>query len=261
MSQNNKNTKVKVLGCSGGIGAGLRTTSLLVDSDILIDAGTGVGDLAMDELIAIDHIFVTHSHLDHIACIPFLLDTVIGMRPNPVTVHATAETLAILKQHIFNWKIWPDFNAIPDKSMPFLQYNEVVLGRATNIGGRQITALPARHVVPAVGYHIDSGQSSLVFSGDTTNCDAFWDVVNKIDNLKYLLIETAFSNSEIELAKLSKHLCPSMLADGLDKLIIPASIYITHLKPGESNMIMQEIAVSDVGRSCDALENNQVFIL
>ena len=43
--------KLRVLGCSGGIGGRhLRTTSLLVDNDILIDAGTGVGDVSLAEL-------------------------------------------------------------------------------------------------------------------------------------------------------------------------------------------------------------------
>ena len=41
--------KVRVLGCSGGIGGrSLRTTSLLVDDDILIDAGTGLTELPLD---------------------------------------------------------------------------------------------------------------------------------------------------------------------------------------------------------------------
>ncbi len=253
--------KIRVLGCSGGIGAGLRTTSLLVDDDILIDAGTGVGDLTIEALIAIDHIFITHSHLDHIACIPLLVDTVMGMRAHPVTVHATTETLSILKQHIFNWKIWPDFNAIPNEYAPFMQYNEVVLGQPIDIGERKITAVPACHVVPAVGYHIDGGKNSLVFTGDTTHCDALWMAVNKIHNLKYLLIETAFSNSEIELARLSKHLCPSMLAAELKKFSLPAQVYITHLKPGESNKIMQEIADCESARNCIALQNNQELIL
>lgn len=35
--------QIKILGCSGGVGGKLRTTSMLVDHDILIDAGTGFG--------------------------------------------------------------------------------------------------------------------------------------------------------------------------------------------------------------------------
>ena len=52
--------QIRVLGCSGSIAAGNRTTSFLVDDDMLIDAGTGVGDLTLDELARIDRIFITH---------------------------------------------------------------------------------------------------------------------------------------------------------------------------------------------------------
>jgi len=233
--------QVKILGCSGGIGGGLRTTSILIDQDILIDAGTGVGDLTIDELLLIDHIFITHSHLDHIVSIPFLMDTVMGLRAHPVTVHATAETIKVLKEHIFNWKVWPDFNVIPSAEEAFLLYSEIKIGQTTKLGKRSITAVPANHVVPAVGYHIDSGKNSLVFTGDTTTCDKLWQHVNAIENLKYLIIETAFSNGEIELAKISKHLCPSLLFEELSKLKRNAEIFITHPKPGEGEIIMQEI--------------------
>lgn len=55
--------KLRILGCSGGIGGEhLRTTSLLVDDDVLIDAGTGVGDLPIADLARIDHVFLTHTH-------------------------------------------------------------------------------------------------------------------------------------------------------------------------------------------------------
>ena len=57
---------IRVLGCSGSIAAGSRTTSFLLDDDVLIDAGTGVGDLTLDELARIDHILISHSHLDHV---------------------------------------------------------------------------------------------------------------------------------------------------------------------------------------------------
>src|SRR3954469_781911 len=157
--------KLRVLGCSGGIGGRhLRTTSFLVDSDILIDAGTGVGDLSLAELSLIDHIFITHSHLDHVASIPFLVDTVGGMRSKPLTVHATRATTEILKNHLFNWAIWPDFTEIPTPEAPFLRYEELELGASFSLNERTITAIPARHTVPAVGYHLDSGAASLVFS-------------------------------------------------------------------------------------------------
>ncbi|PPD48025.1 MAG: 3',5'-cyclic-nucleotide phosphodiesterase [Methylotenera sp.] len=259
-------TQLKVLGCSGGIGGDCRTTSLLLDQDVLIDAGSGVGDLSMEELLKISHIFVTHSHLDHIAFIPLLIDTVMGIRTEPITIYATRETLTILKEHIFNWKIWPDFNAIPNLDMPFLRYQEIMLGQKMVLGQREITALPVHHVVPAVGYHIKGAFHSLVYTGDTTICDALWHEINKISQLKYLIVETAFSNSELELAILSKHLCPSMLMQELAKLdkahfTSELKVYITHLKPGEDECIMREIADVEIGLSISALNRYQIFEL
>ena len=255
--------RVKVLGCSGGIGGILRTTSFLIDHDILVDAGTGVGDLLFEQLVEIDHIFITHSHLDHITSIPLLADTVFGMRNKPVHVYATAETWEIIKSHIFNWKIWPDFTVIPDEINPFLVWEEIRIGETVNLGGRKFTPVPANHVVPAIGFHLEGHSSSMVFTGDTTTCDALWDAVNRIDNLKYLVIETAFSNAELELAKISKHLCPSLLMEELTKLKHNPRprIYITHLKPGEGEIIMSEIESDAYEFNARLLYNGHIFEL
>ena len=225
--------KLRVLGCSGGIGGNQRTTSFLLDHDVLIDAGTGVNELSLTELSMIDHVFITHSHLDHIACIPFMVDSVWAMRDRPLIIYAIEETLDILRQHIFNWDIWPDFSKIPDTRQPSMRYQPIRVGEAVILDGRKITAIPANHAVPAVGFHLDSGKASLVFSGDTTTNDAVWKVVNRIENLRYLIIETAFSDNEKELAILSKHLCPSLLVEELKKFRREAEVFITHLKPGE----------------------------
>lgn len=251
--------KLRVLGCSGGIGGNLRTTSFLLDHDVLIDAGTGVSELSLTELSLIDHVFVTHSHLDHIACLPFMVDSVGFMRDRPLTLYATEDTLDILRQHLFNWKIWPDFSEIPNAQQPFMRYQPIELGEVIALNGRKITAIPANHVVPAVGYHLDSGSASLVFSGDTTTNDALWKVVNNIENLRYLIIETAFSNSDKELAVLSKHLCPSLLGEELVKLKREAEVFITHLKPGEVEVTMQEVESCVRGLRPKMLLNNQEF--
>jgi len=251
--------KLKTLGCSGGISRDLRTTSFLLDDDILIDAGTGVGDLTLEELRGIDHIFLTHSHLDHIASIPFLVDTVGFLRDIPVTIHALPETLDALQQHVFNWIIWPDFRQIPDRDDPVMIYSPIKVGETVELQGRKITPLPANHIVPAVGYHLDSGQGSLVFSGDTTTCDALWEAVNRIDNLRYLIIETAFSNLDLDLAVLSKHLCPSLLVTELAKLQRPAEMFITHLKPAEIRVTMKQILGCAAAYNPKMLQNNLVF--
>lgn len=251
--------KLKILGCSGGIGGDLRTTSMLLDDDVLVDAGTGVGDMSVPELAQIDHIFVTHSHMDHVASIPFLADTVGWMRKKPITLYATRETLEILQTHLFNWKLWPDFAQIPDPARPVLRYQAIEIGAPVRLGRRAVTALPANHVVPAVGFRIDSGDASLVFTGDTTSNDAVWEYVNAIDNLRYLLIETALSDREHALAVASKHLCPSLLAAELEKLKLFPEIYITHLKPREAQLIMDEVLARVVRHRPRMLKNHQVF--
>jgi len=254
--------KIRILGCSGGIGGRhLRTTSILVDSDILIDCGTGVADLSIAELAQVDHIFLTHSHLDHIACLPLLVDTVGDMRNRPLTVHVLPATEEILRAHVFNWAIWPDFTEIPAVESAWLRFASIEVGKTVDLQGRHITPLPANHTVPAVAFQLDSGLASLVFSGDTGPCPALWQAVNTIDNLKTLIVETAFSNRERNIAQASKHLCPSMLIDELRQLQLRPEVYITHLKPGQIELTMEEIEASIGEFQPRMLQNNQVFEL
>lgn len=253
--------KIRVLGCSGGIGGSLRTTSFLVDDDILLDAGTGVGDLTLEQLARIDHIFVSHSHLDHVASIPFLVDTVCWMRGSPIKVYGIKETLDILRAHLFNWKIWPDFTQIPDGDKPFMVYREIRVGEPIQLGSRRFTAIPANHTVPAVGYAIENERGALIFSGDTSTNDALWKVVNATQNLKYLIIETAFSNKERAIAVASKHLCPKLLAEELEKMRAKPEVFITHLKPGEGALTMKEVGEAAGRWRPRMLENNQEFSL
>ena len=70
---------------------------------------------------------------------------------------------------------------------------------------------------------LDSGAASLVFTGDTTASDALWDEVNRIENLRYLIIETAFRNGEKELAIASKHLCPEHAGGGAGQAEAPGA--------------------------------------
>jgi ribonuclease BN (tRNA processing enzyme) len=234
--------KVRVLGCSGAIAKDCRTTSFLIDSDLLVDAGTGVGDLGLHEMRSIDDVLLTHSHLDHIAALPLMMDSVAALRNTPLRVHALPETISALRQHIFNNTIWPDFSQIPSAAAPFLTFHPISTGQILHIGGKTIEVLSAVHTVPAVGYAINAGQGNWVFTGDTERNPAFWARVNALD-VTMLVIETAFSNRERELAKRSLHLSPNVLADELDNISKDKRfpIYITHTKPAETDLIMQEV--------------------
>jgi len=232
---------------------------MLVDADVLLDAGTGVGDLSLAELAGIRHVFLTHSHLDHVASLPLLVETTSQLREEPLIVHALPETIEVLRKHIFNWSVWPDFTKIPNAERPALRFEPIEVGQSIEIAGRVWTALPANHVVPAVGYQVDSGSGSLVFTGDTGRNTDLWPRVNAISNLRYLIIECAFCNDERELATLAKHLCPSMLAQELSLLERRAEIFITHLKPGEIERTMEEIEAFAGQFRPRMLQNNQTF--
>lgn len=253
---------IRVLGCSGGIGgANLRTTSMLVDHDILVDAGTGVGDLSLSELTSIDHIFLTHSHLDHVASIPFLVDTVGDLRAEPLTVWALPETIDALRKHIFNWVIWPDFSEIPTPQTPSLVFRPVAVGQVVQLGARTVTVLPANHTVPAVGYALETANASFAYTGDTTAHPPLWEAINRLQNLRYLVIETAFCDSDADLAERSRHIHPNMLARELANLRSRPEVFITHLKPSQIELIMAEVSLRAADFKPQMLRGDQVFVL
>ncbi len=234
--------KLTVLGCSGGIGGeGHRTTALLVDDDILIDAGTGVADLDIEALARIDHVFLTHAHIDHIVCLPLMLDAVSARRAKPLVVHCTAATEVVLRAHLFNGALWPDFTRIPSPARPFVRFARLEEGESCAVGERIFAPLPAAHGVPAVGYEVATPRGSLAFSGDSSVCPAFWDAVAKIEDLRYLIVETAFPDAQRQLAVESRHLCPALLAAQLPKRAAAYQLLISHVKPGYEEETMDEL--------------------
>ena len=234
--------KVRVLGCSGAIAKDCRTTSFLIDGDVLVDAGTGVGDLTLDEMRGIRHVLLTHSHLDHVAALPLMVDSIASTLTEPVKIHALPGTLAALKAHVFNNVIWPDFSRIPSPQAPFVSFHEIQVGQTLSLGGKTVEVLPAVHTVPACGYAVGGGQGCWVFTGDTERNPAFWRRINQME-VSALVIETAFSNREKDLARRSLHLSPHALADELDCIDKGKQfpIFITHTKPAETELIMTEI--------------------
>lgn len=244
--------ELRVLGCSGGIGSNLSTTSLRVDDDILIDGGTGLSELSLEEMSCIRHIFVTHSHLDHIAGIPMLLDSVFDTLRQPLVLHAREETVRVLRKHIFNWQVWPDFSALPSPERPVLRFEVMNPGDSVHIGARTVEMIDVNHSVPAAGYRVQNGAGSFAFSGDTTSNDGFWQALNRHRGLDLLIVESAFPDQECDLSVRSRHYCPRLLADDLQKLQHSPRLFLTHLKPGSEETIVEQarerIATLPVGR-------------
>ncbi|MBS0445276.1 MAG: 3',5'-cyclic-nucleotide phosphodiesterase [Proteobacteria bacterium] len=256
---------VHVLGCSGAIAAGCKTTAFLVDDDVLIDAGTGVGDMPLDAMARIDHILISHSHLDHVLSIGLLADTVLRQRRArgcaPIQVHALPETLAALRSHIFNGVVWPDFTRLPSAEQPVLEMLPCAIGDVLHLNGKRIEVLPAAHTVPAVGYAVDGGDAGWwVYSGDTGPNPLLWQRLARM-KVAHLVIETAFADEERALAHISQHLCPAELGSELAHLGGSVDVHITHIKPGEMDAVMAEIGRLKTPHRVSALTAGQLIQL
>ena len=236
--------RLQLAGCSGGIGgSGRQTTCYLLNDTVLIDAGTGLGTLSLDAMARIDHVVLTHAHLDHIACLPLLVDSVAAMRDTPLQVWALPEVINILRAHIFNNQIWPDFTVIPDAAHPFLQLKPLPAD-GLSLAGMHFTALPALHGIPACGYRVNSGNATLAFSGDTSDCDSFWDAVLALPALTAVVVECSYPSTMATMADLSMHMHAGALSERLRALPPTATSVVIHRKPGFEEAIAAELSAA-----------------
>jgi len=234
--------RIRILGCSGGIGAGSRTSAMLVDDDVLIDAGTGIGDLALEDIDSIRHVFLTHAHLDHIAGLPMLADSVFDENfTTPLTVYAREETLRALQDHVFNGVIWPDFARLPNARNPMLRYQVCSPGDTVTINHRSFYAVDVMHTVPTLGYTVQNSGGVFAVSGDTKTNETLWPVLNACDDLRVLVIEVSFPDEMERLANEAGHYCPSTLAKDLERLQHEPEIWLTGMKPGEEDRILDQV--------------------
>jgi len=232
--------KLRVLGSAGAELPNFRPPAFLIDDNLLLDAGTIGAVLTEEEQWKLQHLFITHSHLDHIRGIPALADNIIIKNlQHTITVHAIPEVVTAMQNHLFNNIIWPDFTVIPNPETPVISFEMIDVGRDYTIGDYRIRAIPVNHTVPAVGYRVCQGATTLLYSGDTGPTDEIWRYADGIDAL---IVEVSFPNSMESLALLTKHLTCSLLKIELDKIkVLPKRIFITHPKPQYVDIIRSEI--------------------
>lgn len=228
---------------------------MLVNGELLLDAGTGVGDLTLDELRGIRAVLLTHSHLDHIASLPLFLDSVFGSgRREPVVVYARSETIAALKQHIFNWVIWPDFTQLPSPQAPILRFEPFEPDQVMEICDLSVVAVEVEHTVPSQGYVLARPDRAFAISGDTATNRTLWPRLNATSNLKTLFVEVSFPDEMAKLAKESGHYVPSTMAADLALLQHEPDIWLNAMKPGDETRILEQVRHALPGRSVRMLE-------
>lgn len=240
--------ELRMIGCNGGIGgSGRQTTCYGIGERIVIDAGTGLGTLSLERLARIDHVVLTHAHLDHVACLPLMLDSVAAMRDTPLTAWASAEVIDVLRTHLFNDHLWPDFTRIPTAERPFLRF-AVMPDTGADIDGVRFTPRPANHGIPACGYRVEAGGIAIAFSGDTADCASFWDGLADDAQLRAVVVECSYPRSMKAMAELSMHLDSGTLASRLQALQAQVAAIVVHRKPGLEESIAAELAAALPGR-------------
>jgi len=250
--------EIRVLGCHGSQLPGYGLTGFLIDAKTLVDAGAVTSVLSLEEQIGIDHVLITHAHLDHIRELAFLADNICYCRRDvPLTVICTASVIETLKLHIFNGAIWPDFTAIPSAEKPVLKFVAIRPGEEMQLGHLRVMAIPVHHSVETVGYWVegdrDGGKTSAVFVGDTGPTDEIWRVAGRGGNIRAIFVETSLPGEMKGMAAMTGHLTPGGLAGELKKLgPLSAEIYLYHMKLQYREEICREI---------ELLRNKNIHVL
>ncbi|MHC1711634.1 MAG: MBL fold metallo-hydrolase [Solidesulfovibrio sp.] len=256
---------LRVLGCSGSDLPGNHLTSFLVDDTILLDAGSVTSALDLAAQARIEHIFVTHPHLDHIKDILFLADNLIeffsGKNRPPLAIHGLPEVLDAIATHLLNDTIWPDFTVIPQDS-PVLTYAPMTPGIPVVIGDISVVAVPVNHARAASGFVLwqDGGEHNMAYTGDTGPCDEWWAFCNALPfPLQNLITEASFPSDMEVLATASKHMTPKLLRHELGKLRVTPKIFIYHMKAPFAVQIQEELSSALAGHSYHLLREHESF--
>jgi ribonuclease BN (tRNA processing enzyme) len=233
--------QVKIIGGHGGVVKGYHATSYLIDNSLLIDAGSVASGLDIVDQVAIDHILVSHAHLDHTKDLAFICDNCFGLRSKPFEVYCHPTVKKAIKDHLFNDVIWPDFSVLPNKEKPTIRFNDLNAEQCLILGDYKVTAVHVKHPGDAMGFIVEKDGKSIVFTQDTGPTDRIWQFAHECKNLKAIFCEVSFPNHMQKIADLSDHHTPQSLFSELKKMPPKVPIYLGHLKPNFQEELIQEI--------------------
>lgn len=224
----------------------MHPTCYLINRSLALDAGALTSGLSLEEQVQVDHILLSHSHIDHLYSLPFLLDNVFAERKTPVKIYGSAHTLNCLKTHLFNNLLWPDFTTLSNDRSPILELKELIAGREIEINGLKITPAIMDHTVDCFGYMVDDGNGSAFFFGDTLSVDGGLPLIQASSNLKFVILEASFPNRLKQIAALSRHLTTASFAQEVKKLPEKVRVLASHMKPDCLGEIQIELAEYDL---------------
>jgi ribonuclease BN (tRNA processing enzyme) len=219
---------LQFVGCGDAFGSGGRfnTCFHLVGTKInaLIDCGAtslvGMNRLAIDRN-AIDTIFITHFHADHIAGLPFFLleANYVTKRTQPLTIVGPPG----LKTR-FPEVMECGFPGTKALELNFaLTLTELEIGKSRDVGNVRITPFHVVHddrAGPCLGFRIEAEGKVIAFSGDTEWTDALIDIGRDAD----LFICEAYTRDK----PIQTHMALSILEKHLDR-IKPKRLILSHM--------------------------------
>lgn len=217
-------------------------TTMLVNDSIAIDAGSIGFYSSPEEQARVRHLFLTHTHMDHLASLPIFLENIFTGSSTPVVIHAQQVVIDCLQRDLFNDRIWPDFIAL--SKIPQSRFVEIRVqepGDTVEVDGVKVTPVMLNHVVPTVAYILEDASSTVAFITDTTATNEIWEKLNQVPNLKAIFLEVTFPNEMEWLANVSKHLTPQLFASELRKLKKQVPVYVVHLKGRFHKQVEREV--------------------
>ena len=219
-------------------------TAFLINDVVAIDAGSLAVALAPEELHIIRHIIVTHSHTDHIASLPVFVAEAYTELDSAITIYGIPEVVHDLQEYVFNDRIFPNFEKIdlPDNSGPTIRFQTLAPHETVDIAGLRVTPVPVNHTIPACGMIVRDANATVVFSADTYVTDELWQAASKEQNLRAVFVDVSYPNELAELAEVSKHFTPQLLAEDLKKLTREAEIYAMHIKPSHRRQVIEQLS-------------------
>jgi ribonuclease BN (tRNA processing enzyme) len=233
--------EIRILGAHNIESKTTGTISLLIDGVLAIDAGALTSRLTFAEQQKLKAVLLTHQHYDHIRDIPALAMN-FWLHDNAIDIYGTQTTYDVLKSHLVDDVIYPDFFARPPEK-PALRFNEVKPGGEIAIAGYNVLAVEVGHSVPAIGYQIAASDGKKVFYTADTG-PGLAEVWRKISP-DLLMVEVTALNKYHDFALKAGHLTAELLQRELESLReiqedLPR-IVLVHMNPLDEKGIKREI--------------------
>jgi ribonuclease BN (tRNA processing enzyme) len=217
------------------------TTSYLVNDTLAVDAGCLGFHRTAQEQAQVQHVLLSHSHIDHIGSLPIFVDNVFEAARSCVTVYGGAAVLECLRKDIFNDRVWPDYFRLASADAAFLKLEQLEPDQTVTIAGLRITPVLVDHVVPTLGFVIQDEDAAIVIVSDTGPTERIWEYANRTPSLKAVFLEVTFPTALTALAELTKHLSTLQLPQELRKLNRSATVIAVHFKARYRDQIVSEL--------------------